>query len=175
MVITIYVIQKSQLSFYKILILIHIQVLAFWMKERRNQCNHNLHLLQSNIITNFYNYWIYFNRAGADLHVQSKFMYFHIFVSLLNIAINRYQSRMKLQSSPSIQICLYYLSVSLNWFNFFLVLIFFFKGAADICNQYFDDIIKFFIICSLKMSLSYLRWLYDCGHIISARKGRGWF
>ena len=26
-----------------------MQVLAFWMKGRRNQFNHNLHLLQSNI------------------------------------------------------------------------------------------------------------------------------
>ena len=54
--ITILVIHKSLLRIYKILILILIQALPFWMTERRNQCNHNLHLLQSNISTNFYNY-----------------------------------------------------------------------------------------------------------------------
>ena len=73
-VITIYVIQKSLLTFYEILILILIQVLAFWIKERRIQWNHNLHLLQSNIRTNFFNYWVYFNRAGTRLHGQSNLL-----------------------------------------------------------------------------------------------------
>ena len=129
---------------YKFLILVLIQVLIFCMKERRNQCSYNLHLLQSNISANIYNYWIYFNRAGTHLHGQSKFMYFHIFVSLLNMYINRYQGRVKFQISLSIQICLYYLSLSLKprfWFFFY--------------NQYFDGITKFFIICSLKMFLFY--------------------
>ena len=95
-----------------------VGTLAFLMKKRRNQYNCNLHVLQSNINTNFYNYdWIYFNRAGKHLNVQSKFMYFHIFVSFLNIDINRYQGRVKFKSSTSIQICLYYLSVSLGCFN----------------------------------------------------------
>ena len=49
------------------------------MKERTNQCNHNLHLLQSSINTNCYG--------------ESKFTYFHIFVSLLNMDINRRQGR----------------------------------------------------------------------------------
>ena len=97
---------------------IWVGTLAFLMTKRRNQCNCNLHGLQSNISTNFYNYdWIYFNKAGKHLNVQSKFMYFHIFVSFLNIDINRYQGRVKFKSSTSIQICLYYLSVSLGCFN----------------------------------------------------------
>ena len=49
--------------------------------------------------------------------------------------IHRCQGRVKLQNSPSIQICLCYLMI--------------------LYNQYFDDITKFFIICSLKMPLSY--------------------
>ena len=48
-IITIWVIQKYLLRFYKILILILMEVLTFWMKGRRNQFNHNLHLLQSNM------------------------------------------------------------------------------------------------------------------------------
>ena len=59
-----------------------VQVLAFQMKERRNHSNHNLHLLQSNISINLYDYWIYFNRVSTHLHGQSKFTQFHIFVSL---------------------------------------------------------------------------------------------
>ena len=66
------------LRLYKILILNLIQVLAFWMKKRRNQCNHSLHLLQSNVSTNLHNYRIYFNRAGTHLRGQSKFTSFHI-------------------------------------------------------------------------------------------------
>ena len=166
----------------KILILIQIQVLAFWMKERRNKCNHNLHLLQSNISTNFHNYWIYFNRAGTHLQGQPKVMYFHIFALLLNMDINRCQGRVKFQSLPSIQICFYYLNVSLKtrfWF-------FFSSVQLIIYNQYFDYITKFFIICSLKMFLPYstlpftilavyLHYLRDFIHMTSARKGRGLF
>ena len=120
------------------------------MKERRNQCNHNLHLFQSNISTNFYNYWIYFNRDDPHLHGQSKFAYFHIFVSLLNMDINRCQGRVEFTSSPSIQICFFYLSVSLKsrfWF--------FSSTKLTIYNQYFHDITKFFKICSLKVFLPY--------------------
>ena len=78
-IITIQVIQKSLLRFYKILVLVLIQVLDFWMKEETNKCNHNLHLLQSDISTNFYNYRIYFNRAGTHLRGQLKFTFLHIF------------------------------------------------------------------------------------------------
>ena len=149
------------------------------MKERRNQCNHNLHLFQSNISTNFYNYWIYFNRDDPHLHGQSKFAYFHIFVSLLNMDINRCQCRVEFPSSPSIQICFFYLSVSLKsrfWFFSSIKLI--------IYNQYFHDITKFFKICSLKVflpysTLPYLYYIYisfrDCVQMMSARKGRGRF
>ena len=149
------------------------------MKERRNQCNHNLHLFQSNISTNFYNYWIYFNRDDPHLHGQSKFAYFHIFVSLLNMDINRCQGRVEFTSSPSIQICFFYLSVSLKsrfWF--------FSSTKLIIYNQYFHDITKFFKICSLKVflpysTLPYLYYIYisfrDCVQMMSARKGRGRF
>ena len=149
------------------------------MKERRNQCNHNLHLFQSNISTNFYNYWIYFNRDDPHLHGQSKFAYFHIFVSLLNMDINRCQGRVEFTSSPSIQICFFYLSVSLKsrfWF--------FSSTKLTIYNQYFHDITKFFKICSLKVflpysTLPYLYYIYisfrDCVQMMSARKGRGRF
>ena len=125
------------------------------MKERRNQCKHNLHLLQSNINSNFYNCWIYFNRANKHLNIQSKFMYFHILVSLFNIDINKCQcqGRVKFQSSPSFQICLYYLSLSLGCFN--PGFDFFSSVQVIIYNPYFDDITKSFIICSLKMFLSY--------------------
>ena len=112
------------------------------MKERRNQCNHNLHLLHSNMSTNLYNYWIYFNRAGTHLHGQSKFTYFHIFVSLLNIDINRCQGRVKFQSSPSIQICFYHWNPGFHFFS---------SVQLIICNQYFDVITKFFVICCLKV------------------------
>ena len=143
--------------------MILIQVLAFWMKERRNQCNHNLHLLQSNISTNFYNYWIYFNRAGTHLHGQSKFTYFHIFVSLLNMYINRCQSRVNFQSSPSNQVCFYYLSVSLKsrfWF--------FFNCTVDnlesilwlynkiLYNLQFEDVFVLFHFTILALYLNYL-------------------
>ena len=37
-IITIYAIQESLLRMYKIVILILNQILAFWMKEKRNQC-----------------------------------------------------------------------------------------------------------------------------------------
>ena len=100
------------IRFYKVLILILTQVLGFWMKERRNQCNHNLHSLQSNVSTIFYIDWVYFNRAGTHLYSQSKFTYFHIFISLMNIDINRCHGRVKFPSLPSIQICFYFLSVS---------------------------------------------------------------
>ena len=150
------------------------------MKERRNQCNHNLHLLQSNISTNFYNYWIYFNGGDTHLHGQSKLTSFHIFVSWLNMDINnRCKGRVKFPSSPGIQICFCYLSVSLKpRFDRFL------SVHLIIYNQYFDDITKFYIICSLKMILShstlpYLHYIYitfrDCVQITSARKGRRWF
>ena len=102
------------LRFYKVLILILTQVLAFWMKERRNQCNHNLHSLQSNVSTIFYIDWVYFNRAGTHLYSPSKFTYFHIFISPMNIDINRCHGRVKFQSLPSIQICFYFLSASLK-------------------------------------------------------------
>ena len=102
------------LRFYKVLILILTQVQAFWMKERRNQCNHNLHSLQSNVSTIFYIDWVYFNRAGTHLYSPSKFTYFHIFISLMNIDINRCHGRVKFQSLPSIQICFYFLSASLK-------------------------------------------------------------
>ena len=105
------------------------------------------------ISTNFCSCWIYFTRAGKHLNVQSKFMYFLIFVSLSNIDLNRSQGKGKFQSSPSIQICLCYLSVSLGCFN--PGFDFFSSVEVIIYNQYFDDITKFLIICSLKMFLSY--------------------
>ena len=47
---------ENLLRLYKILIMILVQVLAFWIKERRNHYNHNLHLLHSNVSINLYNY-----------------------------------------------------------------------------------------------------------------------
>ena len=75
-------------------------------------------------------------------------------------------------SSPSIQICFCFR---------FLV----FSGVQFIIyNQHFDNITKSFIICSLKLFLSYSTLTYlqyihitfwDCLHITSARKERTWF
>ena len=152
------------------------------MKERKSQCNHNLHVLQSNISTNFYNYWIYFIRACKHLNIQSKFIYCHIVLSLLNIDINSCQGRVKFKSLPNIQICLCYLGVLLGCFN--LGFDFFANVQVIISNQYVGDIIKFFITFSLKMflsysTLSYLSYIYityrDCVHMTSTMKGREWF
>ena len=96
------------LRFYKVLILILIQVLVFWMKERRNQCKHNLHSLESNVSTIFYICWVYFDKAGTHFCSQSRFTYFHIFISLMNMDINRCHGRVKFQSLPNIQICFYF-------------------------------------------------------------------
>ena len=130
--------------------MILIQILAFWIKERRNQCSHNLHLLRSNISTNFYNYWIYFNRAGTYLHGQSKFIYFHILVSLLNMDINMCQGRVKLKSLSVFKSISINLSVSLKPRFLFSS-----SGQLIIFNQYCEDITKYLTICSLKMFLSY--------------------
>ena len=69
--------KKSLLRFYKILFMILIQVMAFWMKERTNKCNYDVHLLQSNISTNFHNYWIYFNRAGVSQDLGTSIFLYH--------------------------------------------------------------------------------------------------
>ena len=47
-------------------------------------------------------------------NLKFKFTYFHTFISLLNIDINRCQGRVKFQSSPSTQNCFNYLTFSLK-------------------------------------------------------------
>ena len=151
------------LRFYKVLILILTQVLAFWMKERMNQCNHNLHSLQSNVSTTFYIDWVYFNRAGTHLYSLSKFTYFHIFISLMNIDINRGHGRVKFQSLPSIQICFYFLSASLkSRFRFFSSVQFIIYNLSYYHSEHWvidhpsptpsQKLLLFFFKCPLKSS-----------------------
>ena len=138
----------------KVLIMILVQVLLFWMKERRNHYNHNFYLLQSNISINLYNYWIYFSRAGTHLHDQSKFaistFLYHCWLWIL-IGV-KVRSNSTLSSNL---VLLFIISVSLKYMFWFFSIV-----QLIIYNQHFYDITKVFIICSLKMFLSYSTLTY---------------
>ena len=104
---------------------------------------------------------IYFNQISALIYMITKY----ILIELAHI----YMVSQNLHTSIFLYHC--WLWILLN-------------VQLIIYNQHFDDIKKFFIICILRMFLSYsplkyLQYIHitfsDCFHIMPAKKGRGWF